>query len=130
MRIVDRATFLAMPAGTVFAKFGNTEGDPGHFYFGEICIKEDTCGNDFVVQDLTGQFEGWTGSESHFTELDRMVEDPTHESPPLDYDSAGRDGLFDDRQLFAVWSATDAERLVARLQQALVSAEQHRSSDR
>lgn len=119
MRIVDRATFLALPAGTIFAKFGGPEGNPEDGWFDDVCIKEDTCGADFVVQDLVGQFEGWTGSDSHFAEIDRMTSDPAHESPPLDYDSAGRDGLFDEHQRFAVWSNEDAQRLLARLTQAI-----------
>lgn len=119
MRIVDRETFLTLPAGTVFAKFGNAAGDPDHLYFDDVCIKEDTCGADFVVQDLTAQFEGWTGSDSHFEELQRMSADTAHESPPLDYDSASRDGLFDKGQRFAVWSVEDTRRLIARLQDAL-----------
>lgn len=119
MRVVDRETFLAMPPGTVFAKFGGADGDPSDFFTSEIFIKEATCGSDFVVQDLTGQFEGWTGSDSHFAELDRMVADPAHESPPIDYDSAGRDGLFDRNQRYAVWSVEDHRRLIARLQEAL-----------
>jgi hypothetical protein len=123
MRILNREAFLKLPAGTVFAKFGNAEGDPSHFYFGEVCIKEGSCGNDFVVQDLTAQFEGWTGSESHFDELERMSSDATYESPPLGYDSAGRDGLFDVRQRFAVWSLEDTKRLIARLQDALLAQE-------
>jgi hypothetical protein len=122
MRIVDRATFLAMPSGTIFAKFGGPDGDPDDAYYGDVCIKGMTCGNDFVVQDLTAQFEGWTGSESNFAEIERMASDPGHESPPLDYDSAGRDGLFDRRQRFAVWSRVDAERLISRLKQAVEEA--------
>lgn len=119
MRIVDRATFLTLPAGTVFAKFGGTEGDPADAFFGEVAIKEDTCGNDFVVQDLMGQFEGWSDSGTWLDELDRMTADPDHESPPIDYDSAGRDGLFDAKQRFAVWSAEDAKRLIDRLNDAV-----------
>lgn len=127
MRIVDRATFMALPAGTVFAKFGDTKGTPGHFYFGDVCIKEDSCGVDFVVQELTPSFEGSTGSESHFDEMDRMDQDPSHESPPLDYDIAGRDGLFDDKQKFAVWSEEDHKRLIARLQEALEARQRPQS---
>lgn len=119
MRIVDRQTLLTLPAGTVFAKFGAPEGDPHDFFTSELFIKEATCGSDFVVQELTAQFEGWTGSDSHFSELERMVADPNHESPPLDYDSAGREGLFDLRQRYAVWSVEDHRRLIARLQEAL-----------
>ena len=122
MRIVDRKTFLTLPSGTVFAKFGGPAGDLTDAYFGEVAIKCDTVGSDFVCQDLLGQFEGWTGSDSHFDEIDRMTADQSHESPALDYDSAGRDGLFDDKQRFAVFSHEDTRRLIARLQSALDEA--------
>lgn len=119
MRIVDRITFMSMPEGTVFAKFGGPQGSPDDAFFGDVRIKEDTCGSDFVVQDLIGQFEGWTGDSSHFHEIDLMASNPAHESPPLDYDSAGRDGLFDQHQRFAVWSIEDQERLISCLKDAL-----------
>ena len=60
--------------------------------------------------------------DSHFDEIDRMTADQSHESPALDYDSAGRDGLFDDKQRFAVFSHEDTRRLIARLQSALDEA--------
>jgi hypothetical protein len=122
MRVVDRETFLSLPAGTVFAKFGPPGGlDPKvpDWSLSDVAIKWDTCGEDFLVQDLTAQFEGWTGSESHFEQMGRMVADPSYEAPPLDYDSAGRDGLFDREQMFAVWSVRDTENLIACLQSAL-----------
>lgn len=122
MRILNREEFLKCPVGTIFAKFGGSAGNSIDMFFGEVAIKGVTCGNDFVVQDLQAQFEGWTGSESHFRELDRMVADSTHESPPLDYDSSGRDGLFHRNQRFAVWSREDAANLIARLQEAFDTA--------
>lgn len=122
MRIVSRDEFLRCPDGTIFAKFGGPEGNPEDAFFGDVCIMGGACGPDFVVQDLTAQFEGWTGSDSHFEEIDRMASDPGHESPPLDYDSAGRDGLFDQNQRFAVWSREDAARLIARLTEAFRDA--------
>lgn len=110
MRIVDRATFLSLPAGTVFAKF-----EP--HVFGEVTIKEQTVGNDFVEQGLLPWFEGVDDSGAYFDTLETMVAGAP--SPPLDYDCAGRDGLFDLDQLFAVFEERDVEALVARLQQAL-----------
>lgn len=113
MRIVDRKTFLAMPAGTIFAKYTP-------HVFGDIGIKEETVGNDFVVQDLTPWWEGCERDMDYFDVMEAMVRGEP--SPPPDYDFAGRDGLFDQEQLFAVWEPRDAEALIARLQQALASS--------
>lgn len=108
MRIVDRQTFLAMPAGTVFAKY-----EPHSFR--ELAIKEETIGQDFVVQDLSPWFG--SSSEEFFDTLEGLLNGA--ESPPLEFDFAGRDGLFDQGQLFAVLSARDLAALIARLQMAL-----------
>lgn len=106
MRIVDRATFLALPAGTVFNKyeFGNI-GDP--------CIKGDTWNNcqDFLVQYLD-TLACEPGTE--YIDAHNRLEDGA--DVPLDFDCLDRDGLFDDDQLFAVWSDADVEALIVRLQ--------------
>lgn len=112
MRIVNRETFLAMPAGTIFAKY------TPHI-FGELGIKEETIGQDFVVQDLSPWFGD--SSEAHWDTLERVAKG--EESPPLEFDFAGRDGLFDQEQLFAVLGREDVKALIARLQLALSAAE-------
>ncbi|RWF33754.1 hypothetical protein [Mesorhizobium sp.] len=111
MKIVDRKTFLAMPAGVLFCKFKP-------YIFGEVSIKTGTVGNDFVVQDIAGWFEGAHDTFSYIDGIDAMIEKGV--SYPMDYDCDSRDGLFDEDQLFAVWERTDMERLIARLQKALV----------
>lgn len=110
MRIVNRAAFLAMSPGTVFAKFSpNCIEAPA--------IKWDTVGEDYVVQTLDPLFEGWeTCLDYHDTLASMIAGNP---SPPVDYDSAGRDGLFDKDQLFAVWSEDDHVALIAVLVKAL-----------
>lgn len=113
MRIVDRKTFLGMPAGTIFAKYTP-------HVFGDVRIKEETIGEDFVVQDLTPRWEGCDRDMDYFDVMAAMVRGEP--SPPVDYDFAGRDGLFDKDQLFAVWEPQDAEALIARLQQALATS--------
>lgn len=108
MRIVDRATFLALPAGTVFCKFTP-------MCFGDIEIKTGNVGsNDFCSQDLR-QVES-NGSDQW---LERMIAAEAGASIPLDFDSDCRDGLFDADQLFAVYERADVEGLIARLQAAL-----------
>jgi hypothetical protein len=110
MLIVDRETFLAMPAGTVFAKYKPC-------VFDELSIKEDTCGTDFAVQDIIPQFVTNNDSGDYFDTLDAAERgEPT---PRLDYDICGRDGMFDKDQLFAVFERHDVKDLIARLTKAL-----------
>jgi hypothetical protein len=106
MKIVNREAFLAMPPGTLFAKF-----DP--HAFGEVQIKADTCGNDFVCNSLIPGFEGCIESGDYFSVLDRMMDGEG--SPPLEYDSYGRDGQFDRDQLFAVFEPRDVKALMDHL---------------
>lgn len=109
MRIVDRKTFLEMPAGTLFAKFTP-------HCFDELAVKGETTGNDFVVQELIPWFEGCNDSSDYFQTIERMI--AGEPSPPLDFDCTARDGLFDPEQLFAVFDNDDVDRLIARLQRA------------
>jgi len=113
MLIVDRKTFMAMPAGTVFAKY-----EPCNF--GELTIKEDTIGDiDFCVQGIIPCFVD-TGDTGAWIDTLTAAENGTP-TPPLDYDICGRDGLFDADQLFAVFERHDVEALIARLGKCLES---------
>lgn len=98
-----------MPAGTVFAKY-----EPQ--YFDNLCIKGDTCGkNDFFYQPLHDSLDASSSSER----ADILIEaEEDGISIPLDFDAQFRDGLFDDDQLFAVWSDEDVRQLIERLQGA------------
>lgn len=122
MKIVDRAAFLALPEGTIFAKFGAQPKDGTYINltWEEVQIKGETSGYDYYVQDLFTGFEGETDDRSNSDALKAML--GGMESPPLGYDSEGRDALFDDDQLFAVWSRQDALNLIARLREAFKTA--------
>jgi hypothetical protein len=113
MRIVDRETFLAMPGGVIYSKY-----EPCNFR--EFAIKYDTCGGDFVCQSIMDPwFDGSRDSSSHFDTLERLQE-TGESSPPLDFDFAGRDGMFDREQLFAVWERHDVEALIKLLQEQVL----------
>ncbi len=111
MKIVDRTTFLAMPEGTVFSKFAPC-------YFEDMCIKGETIGGcDFCVQAI-GDAIAYQ-SEMEFTSA--MQDAMDHgDILAMDFNTQGRDGCFDDAQLFAVWDSADVEALIARLQVALL----------
>lgn len=114
MRIVDRKTFLAMPVGTVFAKY-----DPS--IIREPMVKNDSVAVrgelvDFRYISLTDQIDCY-GTDDMLGILD-LAE---IEGRPfaLHFNTESRDGLYDADQLFAVWDRDDLEGLISRLQSAL-----------
>lgn len=110
MRIVDEATFLAMPAGTIYAKYEpiNT---------GEIAIKDESTPHTWWYQDLLPWFDGCEDSGQFFDTWEAIQRGEP--SPPLDYDFTDKDGLYNHGQLFAVFEKRDVEALIGRLQRAL-----------
>lgn len=115
MRIVDRKTFLTLPAGTVFAKY-----EP--IIIGELRIKGETVGQDFLEQAL---HDAWcVGDEDTLAWQDRWLKmaETGEESPRLDLDCQSRDGLFDEDQLFVIYSAQDVRDIIARLRRAIVDS--------
>lgn len=110
MKIVNLKAFLAMPVGTVFCKY-----EP--CFMEAMKIKGENCGErDFFYQDISLSIECRDSGE--FTELLDKSEDTGCEIK-FDFDCQSRDGCFEDRQLFAVWSADDVRLLIARLHRAI-----------
>ena len=109
MKIVDRQTFLALPEETLFSKYKPS-------YFEEIAIKGETWGNDFLYQVIVDPIKCHDSGE-----LGDILDDSALNgtSFDLDFDCCGRDGLFDDDQLFAVWEKKDVLALIDRLTQAM-----------
>ena len=108
MKIVNLDAFLALPAGTVFSKY-----EP--CVFGDLMIKgasiEGT--KDFFHQQIADAIEA-DGSDAFFAFLDEAEHGGRELA--MDFDCQSRDGLFESKQLFAVWSRDDVLALIARLQ--------------
>lgn len=120
MRIVDRKTFLALPSGTVFMKFPAQPADGSYADLapdGCLQIKWDTCGEDFVTQDLVPFPDGWQDCKDIFDDMQAMLRGEPGKM--ADYDCAGRDGLFDKDQFFQVWDIDDHQKLIGLLYKAL-----------
>ena len=106
MKIIDRAAFLALPAGILYSKY-----EP--CIFGPLEIKGETLpsGHDFGCQQIADAID-CTGS-GNFIEKCELMEEGI--SASVDLDCQGRDGCFDAHQLFAVWEPADLAALIERL---------------
>lgn len=117
MRIVDRATFLTLSKGTVYAKY-----EP--CWFGDLDIKDDTLSlvapGDWFYQDIVNAIDS-TGGFDFAEQLDDSLANGS--SVRMDFDGLGRDGLFEADQLFAVWEPQDVRGLIHRLHRALADVE-------
>lgn len=110
MKILNRQRFLTMPVGTVYHKF-----DPN--CFDGLCVKGDSIEDiDWFYADFIGAIDA--NDSGHFGDLcDAMAERGA--SVPCDFQSYGRDGLFDKGQMFAVLEPDDVRKLIAALQKTL-----------
>jgi hypothetical protein len=110
MKIVNLKTFRALPPNTVFAKY-----EP--FVFSELEIKGETWGSDFLVASSLSSAIKCSGAGEFIELLERA--EKTGESLAMDFESEGRDGCFEDNQLFAVWEEVDVVALIQRLKLCL-----------
>ena len=110
MRIVDRQTFLSLPPNTVYQKY-----EP--IFFGSISIKMESLETDWVELDVSNPDFAEATDSGRWAMLCCEMEEGA--SFPLYMESCGRDGLFDQNQLFAVWEPHDIELLIEKLRACL-----------
>ena len=102
---------MELPAGTVFSYY-----EP--CYFRELIVKDSSPEKgypDFSCSHLVGAVE--TSSSGDFTDKCERME--KGESLPTDFESSGREGLFDDTLLYAVYEKEDVRKLINRLTETL-----------
>ena len=100
-----------MPRGTVYSYY-----EP--HVFRELEIKADDSGNyenDWLFDSLVGAVK--SDSSENFSQTCESME--TGKSAEVDFNYTGRDGLFEDEQLYAVYEKEDVEKLIVRLKEAL-----------
>lgn len=108
MKIINREKFLKLPSGVLYAKYQPQ-------MFDEVCIKWDSWENDWVYQDILNVKSNDSGEM-----IDILIDaEENGTSFDLDLECAGRDGLYDKDQLFAVFELKDVAYLIARLQMLL-----------
>lgn len=108
MKIYRRAAFLALPAGTIYAK-----GKP--WCFEDLSVKGETWMNDFLTMGLVWIESG--GSTETVDRLEEMIDSGA--SYPMETDGFGRDGCFDNDDLFLVYEKADLEALRGFIDRAL-----------
>lgn len=107
MRVVNRETFLKLPAGTVYAK-----GVP--WSFNSLCFKGESLGNDWYEHDPAWVEANDSGEA--FDRLERMLHQGA--SYPME-DAEGRDGLFDADAIFLIFEKADLEKLRGLIDNAI-----------
>lgn len=111
MKIVNLEKFRELPVGTIYSKY-------------EPCVliglmsKGETWEVDFLYDDLIANVE-CDSSEDMFDKCNKMEKG---ESIGLDFDFTGRDGMFEDDQLFAIYEKVDIEKFIDKLNRCIESA--------
>jgi hypothetical protein len=109
MKIVDRATFLALPPNTLYSKYAPCYMEPPS-------IKMDSITNDWFESEIHDAIDCQSSSDF----ADKLQEaQETGCSLKMDFETQGRDGCYEQDQLFAVWEPDDVKSLIARLQECI-----------
>lgn len=95
MRVVGRKTFLTLPAGTIFCK-----GVP--WAFESVCIKEDSLENDWLYVN-----PAWPDAHDSGEAVDLLDASLSTGSSFTCETAVGRDGCFDDKDVFLIFEAAD-----------------------
>lgn len=112
MRIIDLKALRLMPEGTIFQKYAPC-------YFEDLQVFGGACGErDFIAASLTSCPIKVDSDSDMVAKLDRMEKE--HASLPVDLEFFGRDGCFEDEQLFAIWESDDLSRLRDAIERAIM----------
>lgn len=110
MKIYSRAAFMELPPGTIFAK-GVPWTWEGLAEKHDTLKRDDGSNLDFIYTPLVDIEDGGDSGE-RAARCQEMLE--TGVSYPLN-DTAGRDGCFDDEEVFLVYEKEDLAILAAKL---------------
>jgi hypothetical protein len=107
MRVVDRKTFLTLPAGTIYCK-------GVRWAFDGLCVKDDSLANDWIYLDMAWPSAHDSGEAVELLEASLA----TGSSFPCE-DAMGRDGCFTDDAVFMVFEKDDLMALRDRIDAAI-----------
>lgn len=104
MKIINRKTFLALPAGIIYSKYYP-------HVLEELCVKQETIENcdDFLYTNLIHNVK--CNSSTDYCDKLKTGEFE------LDFEVDCRDGCFNDEELFAVYEQRDIDKFIAALKE-------------
>ena len=112
MKIVSRKEFMKLPLGTVFSYY-----EPCVFH--DLNVKASDLKEGWEVDFLYDEIIGAIDSHSSEDRSDKCEAMERGESVPMDFESTGREGLFDEERLYAIYEKEDVEKLIDRLKMTL-----------
>ena len=114
MKLFTRQEFLKLPERTIYSRVNQGDGDLCQGLFCKTSGPE--YGNDWVEQDLISEAgypnnitDGWVSIQYQLSLRDSFQDFKT------DLDCAGRDGMFEDSDVFVVWDKSDISKLIQYL---------------
>lgn len=110
MRIVNRKEFSELPNGTLFSEYNPV-------VFQGLFIKCEQMGSDYGELSLIGNVKA-ASSDQSFQILESAEENGT--SFDLDFESYGRNGIFNEEQKYAIYERKDIEELIQALKETLL----------
>lgn len=102
VKIYNRTDFLKLPENTIFVKGARC------YFIGDMCIKGETWGNDFLYSSLYNFDADDSGNWAN--KFDDALENGT--SLEADFEIAQRDGLYEDDAVFLVYEKEDIKKLI------------------
>ena len=123
MRIVDRKTFLALPPGTIYAKYEPCVVEETMMIKGDTLVGFKQEPIDWFYEDLGNPLDleghdeagGPVGHEGLEAMREKGVSIPNVRC-------GGRDGCFNDDQMFLVWERGDVLRMQDQINETLATA--------
>lgn len=117
MKAFKREDFINLPIGTIFSR---TDIESSLFY-GLFCKTSDSSlvDDDWFEQDLISELgpKGFMGQLDAF-DFEKEVIDK-FEDFELDLECSGRDGCFEEKDIFIVWDKNDVSKLINYLSESL-----------
>ncbi len=113
MRLYKRADFIKLPANTIYSKL-NGEHSDSDLIEGLYCKTTDKNDyvNDWVEQDLIGEAGFPNDITNGADAIDYQINlRDTFQDFRTDLECGGRDGMFDDEDVFVVWDKEDITKL-------------------
>lgn len=102
MKIINKLEFFKLPAGVLYHEY-----EP--CVFRGLLVKGDSWESDYIEMDLIGNIESQNSSQ--FVDILYEAEE-TGKSFNLDFDNYGRNGMFSNDQLYAVYEQEDLNQLI------------------